>query len=116
MRLPRGDLAQINRSKVSQYLLNLRHPHGRHKAVFFASFGFAASDPDSLVLALLRHAAEQNLSRVLETEYGPRYIVECSIRSPDGRDPCIRSVWQDNAAGIPELITAYPVPIDRNPA
>jgi hypothetical protein len=82
--------------------------HGRHKARFFMSFGFTADDPAQLGQALLRHAAEREVIRVQETEFGRRFVVACSIRSPDGRDPCIRSVWQDNANGIPNLLTAYP--------
>jgi hypothetical protein len=47
---------------------------------------------------------------VTETLFGPRYEVEGSLRTPDSRNPHIRTVWQvDKGQLAPRLITAYPV-------
>ena len=42
--------------------------------------------------------------------WGVRYTVDGSLRSPDGRNPQIRTVWivEADMSG-PRLITAYPI-------
>jgi hypothetical protein len=40
MMLPEGDRAQVDRAKITDYLLSLSHPDGRGKAAFFMLFGF----------------------------------------------------------------------------
>jgi hypothetical protein len=55
-------------------------------------------------------ADEHKIKRVRETDFGPRYEVEGSLKTPDGREPFIRSVWQfDKGEVAPRLITAYPL-------
>jgi hypothetical protein len=44
-----------------------------------------------------------------------RYTVEGNIRSPDRRNPFIRSVWFiEEDETIPRLVTAYPISERRN--
>jgi hypothetical protein len=41
--------------------------------------------------------------------YGEKYTLQCSINTPDGRNPCIFSVWIiENGKLQPRLVTAYP--------
>jgi hypothetical protein len=40
MRLPNADDAVVPREKIQDYLLDLGHPIGGGKALFFLSFGF----------------------------------------------------------------------------
>ena len=44
---------------------------------------------------------------------GIKYEVECSLATPDGRNPCIRTVWISQAEQPPRLITAHPLPKSR---
>ncbi len=39
--------------------------------------------------------------------YGEKRVYRCSIITPDGRDPCIRTVWQLRS-GDYWPVTAYP--------
>ncbi|MBV9734399.1 MAG: hypothetical protein JO209_00715 [Acidisphaera sp.] len=45
---------------------------------------------------------------VENTGFGIKYVVRCVLTTPDGRDPCVLSVWIDDAVGRPRFVTAYP--------
>jgi hypothetical protein len=110
MRLPNADFAQVEREKITEYLLNAEHRYGASKARFFASFGFRLANWEVLALALLKHGRHYEVSRVIETIFGANYEIEGSLKTPDGRMPRIRSVWQvDHGMVAPRLITAYPL-------
>jgi hypothetical protein len=101
--------ASVPSQKVTQYLLNDQHQRGASKCRFFEGFGFMRTSWEGLVEALTEHGRMRRLIAVTPTEFGPRYVVECEIRTPDGRNPCIRTVWQGrDEQAIPQLITAYP--------
>ena len=107
--LPNADSARVERSKLTDYLLSLDHRDGKTKATFFTRFGFSASQIDVLQFALLRHAATQPVIEMKHSEHGVKYVLECSVESPDQRNPCIRSVWiVDAGQTAPRLVTAFP--------
>ena len=56
MKLPAGDRAVIDPSKVRDYLLSPSHPVGRFKAAFFAAIGFKQAEWQALVAELARTA------------------------------------------------------------
>jgi len=113
MRLPHADLAVVQRAKVCDYLLNPAHRYGESKARFFAEFGFRAEAWEELALALREHGRQNEVSRVRETGFGPRYEVEGELTAPDGRRPRVCTVWQvDKGQMAPRLITAYPLEAD----
>lgn len=102
MKLPNIGLAVVAEEKVVDYLLSDAHRDGRHKAMFFKRFGFTIQAWEGLASALREHAVEHDITRVEVSPYGHRYVIEGSIRSPDGRHPFIRSIWfieagEDNA-------------------
>ena len=110
MKLPNASLITVEREKVTQYLLNAEHRYGASKARFFARFGFSLAKWETLALALQEHGQHYEVSRVTETTFGPRYEVEGELKTPDGRNPRVRSVWQgDHGMVAPRLITAYPL-------
>jgi hypothetical protein len=96
------------KDKIVNYLLSESHPQGKSKCKFFNKFGFSPNDPEKLEFALQSHPVDHEFVKAVWTDFGLRYEVECSIRSPDGRDPCVVSVWQENKDGLPAFITAYP--------
>jgi len=106
--IPNIENAILYLEKVTDYLLSDAHPDGRSKSVFLKRFGFLQTEPQVLVDALKAHPTINIIVETKFTDYGIRYVVECSIRSPDGRNPCIRTVWQENNSGLPVFITAYP--------
>ncbi len=108
--LPNAHLAVVEPEKITGYLLNSGHRYGASKARYFASFGFTAEAWEHLAAALLEHGRINDVVRVKETGFGPRYEVEGGLTAPDGRRPRIRSVWQvDEGQIAPRLITAYPM-------
>jgi hypothetical protein len=100
----------VDREKVVGYLLNVSHRYGASKARFFGHFGFRPEEWERLAQALREHGQSQEVIRVKQTVFGPRYEVEGPLPTPDGRAPRVRSVWQfDRGELAPRLITAYPV-------
>lgn len=110
MRLPHADKAVVGREKIVDYLLNPEHRIGASKANFFIKFGFSVDKWEALAEALRVHGQTNEVKRMRETGFGPRYEVEGTLKTPDGREPIVRSVWQlDKGTVAPTLITAYPL-------
>ena len=72
---------------------------------------FSARNWETLAEALHRHALENDVAAVTKTPFGTCYVIEGTLRSPDGRNPSIRTVWaQDDDEDLPpRLVTAYPI-------
>lgn len=103
--------------KALLYLLHPAHPDGAPKAAFFARFGYTADNLTDFRMAVADHARDNDLLEktptgdLLEqtpTGYGMRYVVRCNLRTPDGRNPCIVTVWIDQGPEHARLVTAYP--------
>src|SRR5260370_965892 len=69
------------------YLLNPAHRYGASKARFFAPFGFRVEAWEVLAVALREYGHQNEVARVRETGFGPRYAVEGELEAPDGRRP-----------------------------
>jgi hypothetical protein len=109
MRLPNAENAFILNVKLTGYLLSAAHPRGRGKALFFASFGFSPAAPQVLEQALLQHARDNPVLRILETPHGVKYEIEAPLRAPNGYTPVVKSVWIiDHPDGRPRFVTALP--------
>ena len=95
MKLPNADAALVEHAKIADYLLNPAHRYGASKARFFARFGFRAEAWEELALALREHGRQNEVGRVVETGFGPRYEVEGDLPAPDGRRPriCTSGNW-----------------------
>jgi hypothetical protein len=103
--LPNAHLALVADVKVSLYLLDPAHPNNGGKAAFFNRFGFTQLSSTALRI----HPQANPVIRVMPNPYGTKYLVECSLLSPDGRNPCIHTVWIIDPSGTaPRLVTAFP--------
>ena len=110
MRLPDGQNAQVDREKITDYLLSTTNARGRNKAVFFLSFGFTIEHWQGFAEALRLQGTTHEVVKVAETAFGQRYHVDGALETPAGRSPRVRTVWQvDVGSDSPRLITAYPV-------
>jgi len=110
MKVPNAHLAQVDREKIVNYLLNPAHRYGISKARFFGKFVYRVETWEVLAAALREHILRNEVSKVKETGFGPRYQVDGDLLAPDGRRPRLRTVWQmDQAQVAPRLITAYPL-------
>lgn len=109
MHLPFALWRRISPSKITDYLLNRLHPQGQAKARYFESFGFAGANADLLMAALFDHPIRNSVKEVVPNDWGDKYIIECMIETPDGRNPCIVSVWIiEQGDQRPRFVTAYP--------
>ena len=110
MRLPNSENAWVQVAKARDYLLVLEHPEGGGKAGFFVRFNFYRERWYILADALRAHGSSNEVTNVIETSYGTKFVVEGNLETPDGRNPHTRSIWLiDNGSDIPRLITAYPL-------
>ena len=110
MKLPNAHLAIVEREKVTEYLLNPTHRYGASKARFFLEFGFQLDNWEVCAEALREHGQRHEITKSSQTRWGPRFEINGEIKTPDGRNPRIRSAWQfDEGQIAPRLITAYPL-------
>ncbi|GGE11456.1 hypothetical protein GCM10011529_17200 [Polymorphobacter glacialis] len=95
-------------AKVRDYLLNPDNLQNGGKAGLFASFGFAAAEWSVLAAALSRHVIDNEVVAETISAHGTKYVVRCNLMSPDGRNPCMTSVWIVDVGGsIYRLVTAF---------
>ena len=107
--LPNAALSQVAKTKVTHYLLSTHKNPGAAKARFFLAFGFRKENWQALSLALTEHAQTHPVAKIEKTQFGTKYEIVGSLKTPDGRNPLISSVWQiDKNSLAPRLISAYP--------
>ncbi|WP_326490741.1 DUF6883 domain-containing protein [Thermus caliditerrae] len=100
----------VPRSKLTEYLLNPRHPEGGSKARFFLSRGFPVDAPEVLELALLLHAqaAQEVQRRPGLYGDGEVLILRGPLVCPTG-PVLLQSVWyRGEGEDTFRLVTAYP--------
>jgi len=108
VKLPNADVATIDESKIRDYLLSPTHPVGRYKARFFGSVGYRREHSERLVAAL-REVSRNDVSDMVETEFGTKYVVPGQLATPAGTTAAIVTVWMIRAGDkVPRLVTAYP--------
>lgn len=106
--LPDAAAANVEESKVRGYLLNSGHPQNGGKSAYFRAFGFQAEQWFVMREALIDHAMVNDLMATSRSPHGTKHTVRCSIRTPDGRNPCITTVWIADGDRPPRLVTSYP--------
>lgn len=110
MKLPNGELAYVDRIKITGYLLSHSHPDGQGKAAFFTRFGFASDRWEELAAALRVVGTQNEVASEAASPYGVRYTVDGLLPCPDGRTPRVRTVWiVEVGTDAPRLVTAHPV-------
>lgn len=98
----------VEEKKIKEYLLNDIHPVGGSKSIFFKLFGFSLDNWEIFREALIQHGNERQISGSRKEKHGKQYEKTCNIISPDGRNPCIITVWKQQSDGSLRLITAFP--------
>ena len=107
--IPDAQNAVIDAVKIPVYLLDADHPNNGGKAEFFTRFGFGTDRVDVMAAALLQHARTGELDETRQTPFGTEYALEGPLRTPDGRNPLVRTVWfRSTGEPGPHLVTAYP--------
>lgn len=109
-KLPGVSCALVEQHKITEYLLNLTHEQGASKARFFLARGFSLTAWAVFGDALVAQGANNQVTKVTQTDYGMRYQVDCHCPTPDGTNPCIRTVWEIAPdSQCPRLLTAHPL-------
>lgn len=109
--LPNIVSAILDDRKITDYLLDATHPQNQGKANFFSLFGFTLGNWQELKKSLLDHPNNHQVVSQKTSPYGETYEISCSIASPDGKNPCIRSFWAIEPPNPhPKFITAYAGP------
>ncbi len=110
MRVPGCERAVVPRAKMIDYLLSVGHPGGRSKARWFMGFGFRPEEWGQLADALKRHAESHEVTRIEDSPFGKRFVVDGPLESPDGRRPGVRVVWfVETGDDVPRFVTAFPL-------
>ena len=108
VRMPRSASLRVDQAKIQDYLLNLDHVDGHDKAVFFLKFGFRRSDWKILAEPLREHGRTQPIVAQKHSVHGQKFEVRCNLPSPDGRNPCVTSVWIQEVTHDLRLVTVLP--------
>jgi hypothetical protein len=109
MRIPNVEGAYVPRSKLLDYLLSTSHPVGSAKAGFFRGVGFDESTVERLEHGLAGIAASEDVTTVVPSVHGVKYVVDGMLGTPRGARVPIRTVWiVENGEDRPRFVTAYP--------
>ncbi len=115
MKLPNLENAVVPEAKITRYLLSLTHEDGYGKAIFFLEHGFSVDKWEDMVAALLQHAADHDVVKIVPTRFGSNYVIEGTMQLPDKQAGFVRAVWFIEVDGIiPKLATAYPIKEHEN--
>ena len=108
--LPGVANATLDDAKITKYLLDPSHStQAVGKSRFFTDHGFSPATWGDLKKALLDHPQLNSVSATASTRFGEKYEVSCSLITPDGRNPCVISVWIiEPPDPDPRFVTAYP--------
>jgi hypothetical protein len=99
---------EVSEQKIRNYLLDVNHRDGGSKAKFFIARGFSDLAWLAFANAIRQHPIDNPIRNTEATDYGLKVIVQCTLRTPDGGNPCIRTVWMQEGTHVPRLVTAYP--------
>ena len=91
---PYPDAFQVKDTKILRYLFNSSSEDGAPKGDFLMRFGFSPDRPVELMEALGEHPSLETWTQAFEAPHGVKFYFEGPLRSPDGRNPVIRTVWQ----------------------
>ena len=108
MRLPNGDRADLG-TKLEDYVLNMLHREGRHKArVFESRLGITAANADVLRRALLEGAVTSDeVEAQGDSGFGATYILQFPLTTTKGTGTVL-SVWIiRHGEDFPRLTTCY---------
>ena len=110
MLLPNLEHAYIPWKKLEFYLLSEVHTVGKSKAKFFRSIGFDETNITLLEQSLLRIGQMYEVSEVVLSPHGMKYVIDGPLQISSGSFLNIRTVWMiDSGRTEPRFVTAYPL-------
>jgi hypothetical protein len=108
MKLPNGENAVVEIDKLAEYLLNLDHPRGKHKArVFGAACGLTAEHAEILRDQLLAAARDGDATERFSDEFGRRFMIEWIIGGPAGQAVMLTAWMIRHGESFPRFVSGY---------
>ncbi len=108
MPIPDAKRAVVEDAKVRDYLLNLAHPDGGSKAIWFHSLGYDRDEWHNLAADLLAIARNCTTFDTETTAFGVKYKALGIVGRPESRPGVVVTVWIVEDDDPPRLVTAYP--------
>ena len=82
---------------------------GKAKARYFRALGYSDRNATQLKEALAAMAGTCEISEVIGTPFGTKYIVDGALTAPTGKKVRVRTVWiVELGEEVPRFVTAYP--------
>lgn len=107
--LPNAERAIIDAEKLRDYVLSSSHPVGRFKAAFFRKLGYSSANWEMFEQSLREQILSNDVTRIEESQYGQKFIVEGVLRGKGGEEVKIVTVWVIlKGEDIPRFVTVYP--------
>ena len=107
MKLPNCEQAEVQETKLTQYLLDEDNSKG--KSFFFTRLGFEKNHFLLLSEALLQVACSGEVIGTELAKFGLKYRVTGRLDNPLNRNVIVLSIWIfDPGSLIPRFVTAYP--------
>lgn len=92
LKIPKEGDVRVDERKVRDHLLSESHPVGRFKARVFAAVGFDRRGVPAFIEELRRIAAVGEVSEIVETPFGQKYLVPDDLKGSLGTLPVV-TVW-----------------------
>ena len=73
----------MSERKITLYLLSPTHADRRSKEKFFTAFGFSVNEWETLKNSLLRHVGDYEVTKIEDSPFRNRYVIEGIIFTPD---------------------------------
>jgi len=93
MKIPNYENALIPVEKIRDYLLSRIHPIGKAKATFFNNIGYYQENLDLLIEDLYFIMKNNEVSEMIKTSFGMKYIIRGYIGSRFGKNVQIVTIW-----------------------
>ena len=90
-------------------MLSLSHPIGRFKARVFIKLGYSREKWTQLEKDIRKFILPLEPEKVEDTEYGKKFVITGSIKTPSGKVKRFKTVWIiKKGERNPRFITIYP--------
>ena len=109
MKLPRNLEAIVPERKLTAYLLSETHPVGRTKTKYFKALGYSERHLVRLKEALIAVAATSDVTEIISTPFGTKYVLDGDLAAPTGIKARVRTVWiLETGEDLPLFVSPYP--------
>lgn len=99
----------IDRVKFSDYILNMEHAIGKHKAIQFEKIlGYNQGNTDLLIKEIQSNLDKGKFILKEITEYGTTFSIDMAIKGVNGNITNVRTGWiLDKGSETPRLVTSF---------